>query len=473
MRNFNYFCLGLLISVGLFFVPYAHAYTDPGPLPQTTNIVKGLPGVGTNAFGTGVVATSAGDILVQPSGLRVPVTVAAQVEKAAIAKAAAKIAVRAVPFVGTAVALSDICTILCPNGYRQNPSSGAFEQIEQPSIPGDAPGTGYMVNNTALSRANTTTAACDLYMFQRDAQGKYVYAESAAGWTNVTSIVGTSSAPICKLTKTFTNGATSTSQFNMQKIANYYVPKYVLATEVQTQADVLARMEQQAKFKSIYDSIKTDQRNYVGDWPDDYNPVKATTPITVTAPPAVSPERTVKTTTKTNPDGSTETTTTKEKTVVNPTTTGTTTGDSRTTFPTQTVTTSTTVNNTTNQTTTNTEVVEHPAEEQTQQEDDDVSFVDSTMPALPELYSQKYPDGIAGVWRDNKPDIKSTAFYQGVASMFPSFSGGQCPSFGMSFQIGNIGNYGNQVFNVPCWIYQVIGLIMMVTATFTARKIIF
>lgn len=103
----------------------------------------------------------------------------------------------------------------------------------------------------------------------------------------------------------------------------------------------------------------------------------------------------------------------------------------------------------------------------------DTAFTDPAMPGVPKLYDQKYPDGIAGVWRDNKPDVQGTAFYQGVASMFPSFGGGQCPVWRMSFNLGAAGNFGSGDLTVPCWIFQALGLVMLATAAFTARKILF
>ncbi|WP_092136399.1 hypothetical protein [Cupriavidus sp. YR651] len=103
----------------------------------------------------------------------------------------------------------------------------------------------------------------------------------------------------------------------------------------------------------------------------------------------------------------------------------------------------------------------------------DYTFQDSDMPEVPKLYTQKYPDGLAGVWRDNKPNIQTTEFYQAVKTMFPSFGAGQCPVWGLSFNLGKAGNFGSRQFDVPCWIFQTVGLILMATAAFTARKIIF
>lgn len=457
MRNFFYFCLGLLISVGLFFVPYAHAtfvQYDAGG-----NVVGSMTDARRESFvrAYGVLDQTTGHVVVK--GTQVPVSVGAQVGKGAIAKAAAKIGAKAIPGVATAAAIVELCALLCPGGdYRLSPDGASLQQPEKPGLPGDPAGTGYGVGNGPM--AKSPSAVCPM-LNHSDSFWDYSYTLSGS------QCRGT----MVRRSDGFT--AASPNVFNISKHYSWYVPDYILATEVQTEADVLARAEQQAKFKPLYDAIMADRAANPTAWPPDYNPVKANTPAEVNAPPASSPSRVVSTTTKTLPDGSVDTTTTTEKTVVTPTTTGTTVGDSKTTFPTQTVTTSTTINNVTNNTTTETNTTNHPAEETPTQDDEDLSFVDPDMPDIPDLYEQKYPDGIAGVWRDNKPNIEATQFWQGIKTMFPNFSGGQCPAWSMSFSIMNGANFGVKQFDVPCWIFQAIGLILMTTAAFTARKIIF
>lgn len=201
------------------------------------------------------------------------------------------------------------------------------------------------------------------------------------------------------------------------------------------------------------------------------SPYKPDTPVTVTAPPVTTPEKTVKTETRQNPDGSTDTVETRQRTTVTPTTSGSTIGDSKTTFPSQTLTTTIVTNNVTNNVTTNTTVENHDAPEEDQPED--VTFNDTAMPPVPELYEQKYPDGLTGVWNANKPNISDTQFWQGVKQMFPSFSSGSCPSWSMGFNILPSVSLGTHGVSVPCWIFQAVGLIILTTAAFTARKIIF
>lgn len=168
------------------------------------------------------------------------------------------------------------------------------------------------------------------------------------------------------------------------------------------------------------------------------------------------------TTNSTAPNGDSITTTKTTTPTLNLGTSGNTAGNNTITWNVTNNTTTTVTNNTTGESSTSTD-----------QEDAPIQFNDSAMPDVPQLYTQKYPDGLAGVWRDNKPDISNTAFYNGVKTMFPTFGAGQCPVWRMSFNLGAAGNFGSGDLTVPCWIFQALGLVILATAAFTARKIIF
>lgn len=180
------------------------------------------------------------------------------------------------------------------------------------------------------------------------------------------------------------------------------------------------------------------------------------------ATPTVNGKPSTATTNSTAPNGDSITTTKTTTPTLNVGQTGGTAGTNTLTYTITNNTTTTVTNNTTGQTQTSTD-----------EEDPPITFEDKAMPDVPKLYTQKYPDGMGGVWRDNKPDVQSTPFFQGVKSMFPSFGGGSCPVWSLSFNLGAAGNFGSRQFDVPCWIFQAVGLMMLVTATFTARKIIF
>lgn len=123
----------------------------------------------------------------------------------------------------------------------------------------------------------------------------------------------------------------------------------------------------------------------------------------------------------------------------------------------------------------NGQVVETGTEEQTPEETDEenITFQDSTMPELTDLYEQKYPDGVKGVIAAKWPQIKATSFIEGLNSFFPSFGGGSCPSFTLNLNIAPWANFGTHPVPILCWVLQACGLILLATATFTARAIIF
>ncbi|MNR75992.1 hypothetical protein D3C72_66450 [compost metagenome] len=288
----------------------------------------------------GTVTTKAGNAVV---------TAERVVPKSSIAKAAGKIAAKAIPGVGTAAAIVELCALLCPGGdYRTSPDGASIQQREKPGVPGDAPGTGYRVQVSGLPTGKSPGEACG----KVGSVGQYdKYVSRLSGNNCVVDQVRLSDGH-----------TTQFASYSITKVANWYVPDYVLPTEVGTEADVAARAEQQGKFKPLYDAIAADRAANPTTWPSDYNPLKPTTPVVVSGAPVSSPERVISTTTRTLPDGSTDTTTSTEKTVANPTTSGGTVADSQTTFPTQTVTKNTTINNVTNNTTTETTTVNHPAE---------------------------------------------------------------------------------------------------------------
>lgn len=52
-------------------------------------------------------------------------------------------------------------------------------------------------------------------------------------------------------------------------------------------------------------------------------------------------------------------------------------------------------------------------------------------------------------------------------------SGGSCPSWSFAFNLGAAGNYGSMNVAPPCWIWTAIKTIMIITALFAARRIVF
>jgi hypothetical protein len=83
------------------------------------------------------------------------------------------------------------------------------------------------------------------------------------------------------------------------------------------------------------------------------------------------------------------------------------------------------------------------------------------------FYQSSYPDGISGVWSNFQSSVDQSSFVSAMHSMAPNWSGGSCPSWSI-----NVG-FGSQDLSVPCYIWDVLGIIFIVSALFAARKIIF
>lgn len=484
MRNFFYFCLGLLISVGLFFMPYAHAQMAPypsvaGPFspyppqynPYLPNPATGAPSAASVANAAGVAATQSGSATVTlPNGVKLPVPVSqtANVSKAAIARAVigCKGLIGAVSCTATAAAV--LAELLDqPTGagrYRRCPN-GVLAFICE-AAPGQAEYDQSQKIWTAAGTVCNGAVPCSMPQVEAEIMrigftGTAILSRSLSG--------GTMTYMVARPSGNYLYQATAVAAI-LPNADIVLTPSTDAAVEQSLQekmdADYFAN-------RRLYDAMKRDQANSPADYPAAADPVTNDTPVSVSAPPVTSPERDVSVTQSPKPDGSVDTTTVKEKTTITPTTTGTTQGTVKTTYPSQTITTTTVTNNVTNNTATTINTTNNVPAVENKPDDEDYSFVDTGMPEVPELYEQKYPDGISGVWRDNKPNIQGTQFWQGVRSMFPNFGGGQCPAWSMSFNITAASNFGTIPFDVPCWIWQAVGLIMMTTAAFTARKIIF
>lgn len=118
--------------------------------------------------------------------------------------------------------------------------------------------------------------------------------------------------------------------------------------------------------------------------------------------------------------------------------------------------------------------VEEPPDptEQPEEPEPEYTFEDSPFPEVEPFYEQKYPDGLQGVWDQARADIDNSNFLSFLRSFVPSFSG-SCPSFGMSFAIGSMANFGTHEFQSLCYVFDFIKVILMVSAVFLARQLTF
>lgn len=117
---------------------------------------------------------------------------------------------------------------------------------------------------------------------------------------------------------------------------------------------------------------------------------------------------------------------------------------------------------------------EDPASEEEKEEETDFSgeYTDAPFAEVTPFYEQQYPDGLEGVWDSASAQVSSSAFLQFLGSFVPSFSG-TCPSWSLDFNIFAGASFGSMAFMSLCYIFDFIKIVLLVTATFAARWIMF
>ena len=146
------------------------------------------------------------------------------------------------------------------------------------------------------------------------------------------------------------------------------------------------------------------------------------------------------------------------------------------------VTNTTTINNTYNQNTWNYSISNKTETKNAQGQtvetkeetvDEALSVNDSPLPEVPKLYTRKYPQGLQGVWNTQKANLTASGL-AGLQSVFvPTIAGGQCPSWTINANIGPHMNFGSGSVSPPCWIWDAIKVIFVITALFLARRLVF
>lgn len=111
---------------------------------------------------------------------------------------------------------------------------------------------------------------------------------------------------------------------------------------------------------------------------------------------------------------------------------------------------------------------EKPKEE----EEKAYTFTDPALPVVTPFYTQKYPNGLSGVWDEAKSGFTNSPFIGFLNSFIPSW-GGSCPSWSMSFAIGSLGNFGSIGFGDLCYVFAFVKACMMLGAVFFSRSAIF
>lgn len=99
---------------------------------------------------------------------------------------------------------------------------------------------------------------------------------------------------------------------------------------------------------------------------------------------------------------------------------------------------------------------------------------DTPLPDQPTLYKQKYPDGMTGVWKNQKDILANSPLFTIVKQLMPSVGlNGSCPSFPINFSFATWANFGIKDVAPPCQIWDWGRAICIVGACLAARKMIF
>ncbi|QYW05737.1 hypothetical protein [Phage silverpheasant213] len=102
----------------------------------------------------------------------------------------------------------------------------------------------------------------------------------------------------------------------------------------------------------------------------------------------------------------------------------------------------------------------------------DGSFSDTPFPEVEPFYQQKYPDGLQGAWNARKAEFEDSAFMDFLSSFIPSFSG-SCPGWSMNINIASWASFGIHEFQSLCWVFDFIKVVLLVSAAFLCRALIF
>lgn len=99
---------------------------------------------------------------------------------------------------------------------------------------------------------------------------------------------------------------------------------------------------------------------------------------------------------------------------------------------------------------------------------------DTPLPAVPELYTRKYPNGMEGIWTDYKDQLKGTSLVSLVGKLMPNVgNGGSCPSWMLNLDLAHWATFGTHDVAPPCWIWDVAKAILVLSALLLARSLIF
>ncbi|MCS4511880.1 hypothetical protein [Xylophilus ampelinus] len=105
---------------------------------------------------------------------------------------------------------------------------------------------------------------------------------------------------------------------------------------------------------------------------------------------------------------------------------------------------------------------------------DDTPPTDTDLPEVPELYKQKYPEGMTGVWNKRKDELKGTKIIAAIPKFMPPVSwAGGCPGpMYITLDVGIV-NFGQFDASPPCNVWTFCGVVIVISALLLARSLVF
>lgn len=99
---------------------------------------------------------------------------------------------------------------------------------------------------------------------------------------------------------------------------------------------------------------------------------------------------------------------------------------------------------------------------------------DTALPALPKLYTPKYPGGMAAVWQTQRDALSSSPLFTIAKQLMPSVSaGGNCPTMPVNLSFSTWANFGVKDVAPPCYVWDWGRAICIISACLLARRLIF
>lgn len=378
-----------------------------------------------------------------PASMGRPVIdVQARVVPSSAAGAIGRFARKAIPLLGTGVALYELGQEL---GFGLDNNGGTLVVSKDTPLPSGYDGKEWMEQTAPLAWSKTRQQACDAYAEYRSLSD---YPYTPGTWVCVDAYFSAPAEGAQRMRVRNVSGG-----FNSDNLLTFRTDPSPPSTD--PQPSTLQELEDAIAAKSGWPTSSAISRA-LADAINSGEGVSTQSP-TVTGP-ASSPgpvKRTV------NPGSNTTTTsTTTHNHTYN--------GD---TITTTTTTTNVTVNNTTNEVVDSSTTTEEPVIPDSPEPD--VSFTDKPLPAIPKLYEPKYPEGLVGVWNEKKSQLDSAPLVALVEDLMPNVgSGGSCPVWTIPLNFGFF-NAGTLDFSVPCYVWDFAKVVIIVSALMLARRLVF